>query len=303
MNPILLAVLASLCWGLGTVMQKHGMSKSFPKITLGGFFRQVGPILKTLGTNWIWMTGLVFMIGGMVNFATALSKADLSVVQPIVCLTGVIAALIGVAVLKEKVLPVEWLGIGLILVGVVVVSSVSSGQTAVIPSNRGMFVFTAITTVMIGGSLLLSRAGLSVEFAMSLVAGLNYGLSNLVGKFLTQRVIAETGSFSLAAGSTYASLATDYPLYIIILVNILGGGAFETAFANGRASVVSPLVTIISTVLPIVAALTILGEAVHLSHAIGIAIVLLGTATLALRPGIGGSHAVTAPAVDIEKPS
>jgi len=176
MNPIVLAVLASVCWGLGTVMQKHGMAQSFPKITLSGFFRQVGPVLKTLATNWIWMVGLVLMIGGMVNFATALSRADLSVVQPIVCLTGVIAAITGVVVLKEKVMPVEWLGIGLILVGVVIVSSVHGGATSVMPANRSMFFFTVITVVLIGGSLLLSRAGVSLEFAMSMVAGINYGL-------------------------------------------------------------------------------------------------------------------------------
>ncbi|MDP8222463.1 MAG: EamA family transporter [Candidatus Lernaella stagnicola] len=284
MNPILLAVLASFFWGVGTVMQKHGMATSFPQISLAGFIRQVGSILLTLVRNWLWVLGLLFMIGGMVSYATALGAADLSIVQPIICLTGVVAAVIGVTFLKEKVRPVEWLGIALILGGVVIVSVGATGETARIPGNGPLLAFTAVSVVLIAASFMLKRLNVSVEMTLSLAAGLNFGLANLMGKLLTQRVILDVdGPFSFARPEVWWSLITDYPVFVIIATNIVGGAALQTAFANGRASVVSPVVTIISTILPILAALTIFGENVRVAHAVGIGVVIFGTTLLALR--------------------
>lgn len=284
MNPIVLAVMASCFWGVGTVLQKHGMANSFPQISLANLLRQIGPVLKTLVTNWVWVLGLIIMAFGMASYATALGRADLSIVQPIVCLTGVVAAVIGVTFLKEKVRPIEWAGIALILGGVVVVSLKNGGESSHLPTDAALAWFTVLSVALIVGSLLLGRLNLSVEFTTSLGAGLNFGLANLMGKLLTQRAIIDVGApFSLGRGDVWGSALTDYPLYVVIVTNILGGVLFQTAFANGRASVVSPIVTIISTILPIVAALTIFGETVFVTHGIGIAIVIAGTALLALR--------------------
>jgi drug/metabolite transporter (DMT)-like permease len=226
----------------------------------------------------------VIAIGGAANYASALGKADITIVQPIISLTGVIAAVTGVVFLKEKVRPIEWAGISLIIAGVVVVSLAEGGQSAQSPTNFGLFVFTLVSVVLIGCSFLIKRIGASLEFSLALAAGLNYGLANLMGKLLTQRAIIEVGApFSLGRGDVWISLLTDYPAWIILATNILGGALLQTAFANGRASVVSPIVTIISNLLPIVGALAIFGEQVRLLHAIGIFIVLVGTSFLALR--------------------
>ena len=284
MDPILLAVIASVCWGVGTVMQKHGMASSFPKISLAGFFKEIGTIFKTLTRNWIWVVGMLIMIGGMVSYATALGKADLSIVQPIICLTGVVAAIAGVTFLKERMRPIEWLGIALILGGVMVISLAGGGESSQIPTNSSLLIFTAISCVLIAGAYTLKRFNISLEFTLSLAAGLNFGLANLMGKLLTQRVILDVGApFSLGRGDVWSSLLLDYPVYIVIAANIIGGATFQTAFANGRASVVSPIVTIVSTILPIVAALAIFGENVFLLHGVGIGVVIAGTALLALR--------------------
>jgi len=284
MNPVVLAIIASICWGVGTALQKLGMSASFPKITLRRAFRQIGPILKVLVTNWPWMLGLLGQLGGMASFATALGAGDISRVQPIVCLTGVVAALVGVIFLKEKVSPREWLGIAIIVAGVILVGSAGSGQTAKIPSNLAILFFTGLTVILAGGSLALGKAGISAEFTLSLAAGMTFGLSNLTGKWLTQRVILDVGApFSLGRGAVLWSAITDYPLYIVLACTFIGSVFFQTAFANGRASVVSPIVTIISNVLPIIAALMVFGEQVTALHGAGLVVVLVGTALLAAK--------------------
>ncbi|NLH47080.1 MAG: EamA family transporter [Myxococcales bacterium] len=284
MNPILLAVMASLCWGIGTVMQKYGMSGAFPKISVREFFRQIGPVLKTLITNWIWTVGLLLMIGGGMVFMTALGRAGIARVLPITCLTGAVAALIGVAFLKEKVMPVEWTGIGLVFAGVIVVAQAESGGASLIPGNGALLLFTAATAILTTTALLARRLGFTAEITLSVSAGLIFGLCNLMTKLMTQRVVAEIGGdFSLLRSEAWVAGLTDYPIYIVIAGNLLASVFFQTAFANGRASVVSPVVTILSNVLPIVAAVTIFGETIRFGHGVGIVLVIAGTALLAMR--------------------
>jgi drug/metabolite transporter (DMT)-like permease len=284
MNPILLAVLASVCWGIGTVMQKHGMSTAFPKISLGDFFRQIGPVLKTLFSNWLWVLGLALLLGGGMVFMTALGRAGITKVLPIICLTGAVAALIGVVFLKEKVAPVEWAGIGLILAGVVVVSQAAGGGESLMPGNGALLGFTAATAILTVGAMLARRVGVTVEITMAVSAGLIFGLCNIMMKLMTQRVLEHVGGvFSLGRFDVWVAGLTDYPVWIVIFGNIGASAFFQTAFANGRASVVSPVVTILSNVLPIVAAVTIFGETVRPAHGLGIAFVLAGTALLAMR--------------------
>ncbi len=284
MNPILLAVIASVCWGIGTVMQKYGMAGAFPKITLREFFRQIGPVLKKLVANWIWTAGMALMIGGGMVFMTAQGRAGIAAVLPITCLTGAVAALIGVAFLKEKVAAVEWAGIGLVFAGVVAVAQAAGEAESVIPGNGALLLFTAATAILTVAALLARRLGYTAEMTLSVSAGLIFGLCNLMQKLMTQRVLAHVGGeFTLARFDVWIAGISDYPVYIVIFGNILGGVFFQTAFANGRASVVSPVVTILSNVLPIVAAVTIFGESVRFAHGLGIGLVLFGTALLAMR--------------------
>ena len=284
MGPVLLAVCASVFWGVGTALQKHGMATKFPKITLGRFFRQFFPILKALATNWAWALGMFSMFGGMACFATALGKGDLTVVQPIVGLTGVVAAFLGVVFLKERMGLFEGVGIGLIILGVVLVGMGSGSATAHVPSNAALLFFNVLTLVLALGAFALRKASVTVEFTYAFAAGIVFGLANLMGKFLTQRAIIEVGEpFSLARGAIWLSVLTDYPILIVVVTNIFGGAFLHVAYANGRASVVSPIVTITSYVLPLLAALTIFGERLTTAQGAGIAVVLVGTALLARK--------------------
>jgi len=284
MNAVLLAIAASIFWGIGNVMQKQGMATSFPKISIRDVLRQFGLIVKTLLSNWLWLVGLVCMLMGMALFATALGKGDITLVQPIVCLTGVVAAIGGVVFLKEKVSRIEWIGIAAILLGVVLVGVAGHGETSTMPSGLSVLALNAMTVLLVIGALALKRLGATLEFGLAVAAGVSFGLANVMGKLLTQRVILEVGDpFSLTRLAVWGSLAIDYPLYIVIACNLVGATLQQTAFANGRASVVTPILTIIANILPIVAALAFFSEQIEALHAIGIAVVVVGTVLLGIK--------------------
>ncbi len=284
MGPVLLAIMASLFWGVGTALQKYGMSSEFPKITLANCFWQIIPILKTLLVNWHWMLGLVCMFGGMICFATALGLGDMALVQPLIGLTGVVAAFIGVTVLKEKIKGIEIAGIAGIVFGVALVGAAGGERTFQMPSDANLMFFTALTILLATGAFLLKKFQISTEFTLAFTAGIILGLANLMGKLLAERAIIETGlPFVLWSVPILVSIFSDYPVYIVTVTNILGGILLQTAYSNGRAGVISPITTIMSFVMPLLASLTIFGEKIRTTQALGIVVILVGTALLATK--------------------
>src|SRR3990172_222567 len=79
-QPVLLTLVASFFWGIGLAMQKHGVSKAFPKITLSDLLSRIGAVLITLAGRRVWTAGLLLMVLGTVFYAHALAAGDLSLV-------------------------------------------------------------------------------------------------------------------------------------------------------------------------------------------------------------------------------
>ena len=170
------------------------------------------------------------------------------------------------------------------LLGVVLVGLAGGSQTSVQPAGLPLTLFVVVVSAMALASLLLRRLHLSAELTLSLAAGLIYGLANMLGKLLTQRVIADVGGgFDLNRLEVWISMAGDWPIWAILVANVAAGIFYQTAFANGRASVVGPVVVIISNVLPILGALLLFAERPHPLHGLGILVILIGTALLAVQ--------------------
>lgn len=277
---VILALVVAILWGFGNVFQKHGMSTSFPKISLKNVVRQIGLVVKTLFTNWLWLLGTLMMLGGGGVYLVALGYGDVTVVQPILCLTVAVSAIVGVVWLKEKVSVIEWAGILMVLAGVILVSIAGGGKTAVLPGGSHLLIFFVAFSLAAAAAFLLGRVGISIEFSLALSAGLVFGLGNVAAKLMMMRFgVGSADLFQLAA---VQSILTDYPIILVIAANIVGSIFYQTAFANGRASIVASICTIVGNTVPIIAAITIFGEQVKFLHGLGIIIVLVGAFVLAI---------------------
>lgn len=279
---VILALVVAVLWGFGNVFQKHGMSTSFPKISLKNVVRQIGLVVKTLFTNWLWLLGTLMMLGGGGVYLVALGYGDVTVVQPILCLTVAVSAIVGVVWLKEKVSVIEWAGILMVLAGVILVSIAGGGKTAVLPAGSYLLIFFVAFSLAAAAAFLLGRVGISIEFSLALSAGLVFGLGNVAAKLMMMRFEAELGSADLFQLAAVQSILTDYPIILVIAANIVGSIFYQTAFANGRASIVASICTIVGNTVPIIAAITIFGEQVKFLHGLGIIIVLVGAFVLAI---------------------
>lgn len=101
-----LVLLASFVGSFGPIMLKKATGKSFK--------------LKDILKNHYLIFGVLFYGLGTVFFLPALKGGELSVLYPLVAITYVWVSLWSVKILKEKMNKNKWMGIMLVVVGVVV---------------------------------------------------------------------------------------------------------------------------------------------------------------------------------------
>jgi drug/metabolite transporter (DMT)-like permease len=109
-------------------------------LTLG--MRQVGrvlslspwPYMAALFNPWV-AVGVTLLIVWLISQMTLLSWADLSYVLPVTSVGYVMVALVGRFCLHEEITMGRWLGIGLIMMGVMLVSKTAPRSR---PENRTM---------------------------------------------------------------------------------------------------------------------------------------------------------------------
>ncbi len=106
---ILLIVLATIVAAVGSVLLKIGAGKLKKSLTA---------IIK----NWQVLLGFCFYGTGSIMFVPALRGGDLSVLFPITSLTYIWTVLLSKKVLNETINSWKWIGIALIMVGVILIA-------------------------------------------------------------------------------------------------------------------------------------------------------------------------------------
>ena len=120
LKTFLLVVVAVVLGGTGHVMLAKGM-KPVGDLTEAPSGRLGAMVARVLSSQWI-IVGVALQAMFFLMYVTLLSRADVSQLLPMTALDYVVVALLAQWVLGEVVTPARWAGIGLIAVGVALVS-------------------------------------------------------------------------------------------------------------------------------------------------------------------------------------
>jgi transporter family protein len=256
-------------------------------------------MFRTMAANWLWVGGIVISLLGGLFFVQAVAMGDLSVVTPLVNMTMVFAVLLGVAFLRERMEAAEWAGMALMIVGAVVISLSGAEETAVAPTGRELYLFAVGIAVLTAAVFAVQRVAsrrVPTEVALAIGAGLVFGLGNIVVKVLTFLAEAKLGAFDILAWVTWKTVVLSLPALLLLACEIVAFVMMQGAFAHGRVSLVSPITTIVSVLVPISAGVAIFREAVPALRLTGILVTVVGTCVLAIRKA--SADTVTQPAAE-----
>jgi uncharacterized membrane protein len=120
-KTLFMVLLMVVCANLGDLMLKRGMLQiGAVQISGAGIWHA---LLSTIHNGTIWL-GIFFLIGFTLCYMTAVSWADYSYVMPAGAFGYAIQTILAVVILHEAVNTQRWIGVVLIVTGVLLV-----GQT------------------------------------------------------------------------------------------------------------------------------------------------------------------------------
>ncbi len=284
MNVYVLIAIIALCWGAGSCMQKHGIASEFPRLSLGTLTRDWRRIIKGLFTNRVWLGGQLVMAAGGGIFVYATSVGDISVIQPLSNTSGVVAVLIGVMLLGERLRGIEVVALLLLIGGAMVVGFSSEARTAD-EVHRGMLLMlTLVTAALLAAGFAafgLRGHGGRTALILAFSSGIAFGLTNLLVKVVTES--SKGGGEAMRVNiEVIAGLLGSYPLYVLLAALLVGMVGYQLACSHGRIAVVQPVTTVFSNVLPILGGWLVFDEAMNAGKLAGIGVILAGTVLLAL---------------------
>ena len=121
-----MVLLMVACANLGDLMLKRGMLQiGAVKISVPGIWQAS---LSTIHNGTIWL-GIIFLIGFTLCYMTAVSWADYSYVMPAGAFGYAVQTTLAVVILHEAVNPQRWIGVVLIVLGVLMVGQTHPSTT------------------------------------------------------------------------------------------------------------------------------------------------------------------------------
>ena len=119
-KTLVLVLIAGLLGGTGHVMLAKGM-KTIGDLTEASSGMVGGMIGRAISNPWV-LLGVALQASFFFMYLTLLSRADVSKVLPMTAFDYIVVTLLAQLILAEPVTPARWTGIGLIVLGVFLVS-------------------------------------------------------------------------------------------------------------------------------------------------------------------------------------
>lgn len=119
-KTLVLVLIAGLLGGTGHVMLSKGM-KTIGDLTEAETSRLGGMVRRVVTNPWV-LIGVALQASFFFMYLTLLSRADVSKILPMTAFDYIVVALLAQMFLAEPVTAARWTGIGLIVLGVFLVS-------------------------------------------------------------------------------------------------------------------------------------------------------------------------------------
>ena len=273
MTVVLVTLAATLLIQLGYFLWKLSADGQ-PKI--GG--APVWVVVRALLTDWRWMLGFAATTAGWVLFVQATALGDISLVQPLMSAGDLLLVLLAVIFLKERLGRVEWAGVLLTVAGAVALAWEVGDSNVTAFSGTRLLALMGGLVLVAGAFIFTNRRAQRPEILLALVVGMCFGAGAVLTKAMT---VAYSGPGQTVM--TWAILIEPL-LLAVIVANVLGLVLLQAAFQRGRASVIVPLQLAMANAITVLAGVVIFAEHITVSRAVGIALIIAGTALLHLKP-------------------
>jgi uncharacterized membrane protein len=262
---VLLALLSAILVGVSVAMERKGLS-TLPEITPGESARNPLGIIRILVFCRLWLAGWIIAQIGWAFSVQAFYIGDFNVVKALSSLSIVVATVLCVRLLGEKLNFIEKVGIVLVTVGTLSVSLEPEVTKQGFVDYNAFILFNGIALVlafslMILNSIRSKKSGKpSWEAASATAAGVFYSVSSLFQYLATYGAQGGQRTFNLFSIDSWLAFLLNVPFILGYAIIVLGFFSFQSAMSRGRASIAFPISTSLGIAIPVLGSTLIFGE-------------------------------------------
>lgn len=280
----LFGLIAACLLGLGFVLQQHAAERAPVSDMLS--FRLLWDLVRVP----LWLGGIGCMVVGQILSAVALSKGDLSKVEPLLATNLLFAMALARWMSGERLGGSGWSGVLLLSGGVAafILAGRPTGTDAQVGALRHWLVFGLV----VGVALALIVVARHLPFfeeppLLAAAAGALYGLQDALTRVSSQ-IIADDG---------IPALLVSWEPYTIVALAVTGLMLVQSAFEAGPLRMSLPALTAAEPIAGIACGIGFLGDRLHTDPAAlawataGLVAVIVGVFVLARHPAMPGSVA------------
>ncbi|MFF8943878.1 DMT family transporter [Streptomyces sp. NPDC014864] len=289
-----LAVSAACCVGLGFVLQQNAAQQA----PLSDFLSP--RLLLDLMRVPRWLGGIALMAAGMGLGAVALSRGEVSLVEPLLATNLLFALTLSRRQTRQPLGRQGWTGLALLAGGVtafIVAGRPRSGSAVTDPLRHWL-----IVGALVGLALLLTayakRSRLSWgPVLLATAAGLLYGVQDALTRVSGQR---------FAAGG-WTELLTGWQPYAVLVLGVTGLVLVQSAFETAPLRMSLPALTAAQPLTGIACGVGFLGDRLRTDtgalvwEATGLAAIVTGIVLLGLHPAMPCGATAPSPARGLQR--
>ncbi len=259
---IIFALLAYTMLNIGFVLQKKGAS-SLPQVEHQTIIENV----KNFLYNKIWLLGLILTSVQWFFYLFALDAGSISLVTPFNGWGIVVLVVFSYFYLKESISRVELMCIGVTIAGVILL-----GVTAPAPKELDQGLLTAMLSTPISLAFLFLMGVLTIVpvviswkknfWHADIILGACSGVAASIGAIFSNAMMAHitTSDFWSSLWTALGTLAFWFYLIMAGAGNTVSMVYQQIAYQKGKASLVAPLFTIVTLVIPVIAGIIMFEE-------------------------------------------
>ncbi|WP_431951880.1 DMT family transporter [Actinacidiphila sp. bgisy167] len=283
MAVFLLGVGAACCLGLGFVLQQLAAQRA----PLAHFlsFRLLLHLMRMPQ----WLLGVFLMVCGMLLSALALTKGEVSLVEPLTATNLVFALALSRRLTGQRLGRHGWSGVVLLALGVT--AFIVAGRPSGGGPPAGALRHWLVVGVVVGLALLLVACARRLRpspeaTVLALAAGLLYGLQDALTRISGQ----------IAQDEGAGALFTHWQPYAIVAMGLTGLMLVQSAFESAPLRMSLPALTAAQPLAGIACGVGFLGDRVRVSpgalawEAAGLAAIAAGVVLLGRHPAMPCAH-------------
>jgi len=236
----ILALMATIVYYLGFIVFRVAASR-MPVLRGTQPFR----LIRYTYTNWLWMTGLIVVLGGVAIQVKALTMLPLSIAQPIFASALVFPLFCAAVFFRERLSGREWscvalFGLATLLIGV------SNGQGEVLTSSIATpltLAFVVVPAVLVAFVVFVGGDIRSFGRHARPLSGVAYGIGSGVSLGVSELSLKGVAVVYNDHGIAAAIYTTPYS-YVAVGIAVLGFAQLQIGLQRCRLSIVTSVFTV-----------------------------------------------------------